>query len=127
MHMLVVLYQNGTTVGPMQSYIEPKLVPDFTHEAPSNLIQHGCLSARYLFSELKRYERDRRKTESTARLVHELYFRDFVRFSALIKGSKIFKLEGMQERRAEQLSRLVLPSCHVDPWLFIASLLKQGH
>ncbi|CAK0889002.1 unnamed protein product, partial [Prorocentrum cordatum] len=61
-------------------------------------LAHGCLSARYLFAELKRYERERHKTASTARLVHELYFRDFVRFSALQKGSKIFKLDGIYGR-----------------------------
>jgi len=31
-------------------------------------------------------------------LIHELYFRDFVRFSSLVKGSKIFKLEGIYGR-----------------------------
>eukprot|EP00928_Gymnodinium_smaydae_P025060 TRINITY_DN20091_c2_g1_i2.p1 TRINITY_DN20091_c2_g1~~TRINITY_DN20091_c2_g1_i2.p1 ORF type:complete len:730 (-),score=96.47 TRINITY_DN20091_c2_g1_i2:48-2237(-) len=58
-------------------------------------LSHGCLSARHVYSELKRYEKERLRTDSTARLVHELYFRDFVRFSAFSKGSKIFKLEGI--------------------------------
>jgi len=59
---------------------------------------HGCISARLLYAELKRYERERHKSDSTARLVHELYFRDFVRFSSLLKGSKIFRLEGIYGR-----------------------------
>lgn len=61
-------------------------------------MSHGCISARWLYAELQRYERERRKSESTARLVHELYFRDFVRFSSLLKGSKIFRLEGIYGR-----------------------------
>eukprot|EP00401_Gymnodinium_catenatum_P036178 CAMPEP_0117505152 /NCGR_PEP_ID=MMETSP0784-20121206/25228_1 /TAXON_ID=39447 /ORGANISM="" /LENGTH=734 /DNA_ID=CAMNT_0005300551 /DNA_START=29 /DNA_END=2234 /DNA_ORIENTATION=+ len=61
-------------------------------------LSHGCLSARWLYAELRRYERAHQKTDSTARLVHELYFRDFVRFSSLRNGSKIFKLEGLYNR-----------------------------
>ena len=79
-------------------------------------LSHGCLSARYLYAELKRYERERRHTDSTARMVHELYFRDFVRFSALLKGSKIFKLEGIYGRHPAggwlQEDGLLAPWCH---------------
>mmetsp|Transcript_74668 Transcript_74668/g.136375 ORF Transcript_74668/g.136375 Transcript_74668/m.136375 type:complete len:744 (-) Transcript_74668:36-2267(-) len=58
----------------------------------------GCLSVRFVFAELKRYEREQYKSDSTDRLYHELCFRDFVRFSSLVKGSKIFKLEGVYGR-----------------------------
>ncbi|CAE7255341.1 cry [Symbiodinium sp. CCMP2592] len=79
-------------------------------------LAHGCLSSRYLYAELKRYEKERRQTDCTARMVHELYFRDFVRFSALLKGSKIFKLEGIYGRHPPggwlQEDELLAPWCH---------------
>lgn len=61
-------------------------------------LAHGCLSARLLYAEIKRYERERHKSGSTYWLVHELYWRDFVRFSSLIHGSKIFKVTGIYNR-----------------------------
>ncbi|CAE7811969.1 cry [Symbiodinium sp. CCMP2456] len=94
---------HSSTVAKSQSKLSPWLA-------------HGCLSARYLYAELKRYERERRQTDCTARMVHELYFRDFVRFSALLKGSKIFKLEGIYGRHPPggwlQEDELLAPWCH---------------
>lgn len=93
---------HSSTVAKSQSKLSPWLA-------------HGCLSARYLYAELKRYEKERRQTDCTARMVHELYFRDFVRFSALLKGSKIFKLEGIYGRHPPggwlQEDELLAPWC----------------
>lgn len=79
-------------------------------------LAHGCISPRFVFAELKRYERERHKSDSTARLVHELYFRDFVRFSSLVKGSKIFKLEGIYNRHPP--GGWLQDSQLLKPWYF---------
>mmetsp|Transcript_96188 Transcript_96188/g.170765 ORF Transcript_96188/g.170765 Transcript_96188/m.170765 type:complete len:716 (-) Transcript_96188:523-2670(-) len=76
-------------------------------------LAHGCLSPRILFSEIKRYERERHKSSSTYWLVHELYWRDFVRFQSLLVGSRIFKLGGLYNK-------------HPDwPWSQDQALLKS--
>jgi deoxyribodipyrimidine photolyase len=65
----------------------------------------GCISARMVVHEVKKYERGHGKSSSTgkgsgkmgstgARLHTELNFRDFLRFSALAWGTKLFKLGG---------------------------------
>jgi hypothetical protein len=76
-------------------------------------LAHGCLSARWLYHEIKRYERERYKSGSTYWLVHELYWRDFVRFSSLLHGSKIFKVGGIYNRHPQW------------PWSRDLSLLDQ--
>lgn len=64
-------------------------------------LAHGCISPRLLYSEIKRYERERHKSSSTYWLVHELYWRDFVRFSSLLAGSKIFKIDGIYRKHPD--------------------------
>jgi deoxyribodipyrimidine photo-lyase len=64
-------------------------------------LAHGCISARYLFAEIKRYERERHKSGSTYWLVHELYWRDFVRFESLRVGNRIFKIGGLYNKHPQ--------------------------
>lgn len=59
-------------------------------------LAHGCLSPRFLYEEVKRYERERRKTKSTYWITHELLWRDFVRFGSIQAGTSIFKIGGPQ-------------------------------
>lgn len=59
-------------------------------------LAHGCLSPRRLYEEVKRYERERKKTKSTYWIVHELVWRDFVRFGSIHAGTSIFKIGGPQ-------------------------------
>lgn len=65
----------------------------------------GCITARNVVHEARRYEREHGKSSSTgkgsgkmgstgARLHTELLFRDFLRFSALSWGTKLFKAGG---------------------------------
>ncbi|CAK0847503.1 unnamed protein product [Prorocentrum cordatum] len=58
-------------------------------------LAHGCLSPRLLHAEVKRYERERRKTKSTYWITHELLWRDFVRFGSIAAGTSIFKIGGL--------------------------------
>jgi hypothetical protein len=60
-------------------------------------LAHGCLSPRLLYEEVKRYERERRKTKSTYWITHELLWRDFVRFGSINAGTSIFKIGGIAD------------------------------
>jgi deoxyribodipyrimidine photo-lyase len=57
----------------------------------------GCLSPRYVFDEVEKYEHDRVKNDSTYWLIFELRWRDYFRFISAKHGNKIFKSTGMQQ------------------------------
>lgn len=56
----------------------------------------GCISPRYVYEEIKRYEAERVANESTYWLVFELIWRDFFRFVSLKYGTRLFKVTGLQ-------------------------------
>lgn len=56
----------------------------------------GCLSPRLIYWEVKRYEQERLKNDSTYWLIFELIWRDFFRFVALRYGTRIFKPSGIR-------------------------------
>jgi deoxyribodipyrimidine photo-lyase len=58
-------------------------------------LAHGCISPRFLYHEIRSYEKERRKSKSTGWIVHELIWRDFVRFGARATGTKMFKIGGL--------------------------------
>ncbi|CAD7924616.1 unnamed protein product [Amoebophrya sp. A25] len=64
----------------------------------SPYLAHGCVSPRYLYWEVKRYEKayPSRKNKSTGWIIHELIWRDFVRFGSMYFGDSIFKIGGPQ-------------------------------
>ncbi|WP_373479383.1 DASH family cryptochrome [Geminocystis sp.] len=59
-------------------------------------LAHGCLSPRYIYEEVKKYEQERVKNDSTYWLIFELLWRDFFRFIAVKYGNKIFYKSGLQ-------------------------------
>ncbi|SOD88654.1 DASH family cryptochrome [Spirosoma fluviale] len=59
-------------------------------------LANGCLSPRQVFKEIRRYESDRVRNDSTYWLIFELLWRDFFRFVALKFGSRIFKRSGIK-------------------------------
>lgn len=59
----------------------------------------GCLSPRFIWSEVQRYERERVSNQSTYWLVFELLWRDYFRFIARKHGRAIFLKGGIQGRR----------------------------
>ena len=59
-------------------------------------LAHGCLSPRFVYHEVKRYEQARTANESTYWLVFELLWRDFFRFTALRHGTRLFKISGIK-------------------------------
>ena len=59
-------------------------------------LAYGCVSPRYIYEEVKRYEAQRGANESTYWLIFELIWRDYFRFITLKFGSRIFKSSGIQ-------------------------------
>lgn len=66
---------------------------EYSTKLSASLAQ-GCISARRIFHEINRYERERTKNKSTYWVVFELIWRDFFRFFAVKHKSRIFKIGG---------------------------------
>ncbi len=62
----------------------------------------GCLSPRHVYTEVKKYEQQRVKNESTYWLVFELLWRDYFRFIARKHGNALFKSGGIRELPARE-------------------------
>ena len=58
----------------------------------------GCLSPRYVFEEVERYEAERVANDSTYWLVFELIWRDFFQFQVAKYGRQFFSRGGLQAR-----------------------------
>jgi deoxyribodipyrimidine photo-lyase len=56
----------------------------------------GCISPRTIYEEIKRYEKERVKNESTYWLIFELIWRDYFRFIAKKHGKHIFQIGGIK-------------------------------
>lgn len=64
----------------------------------------GCLSPRFVYEEVKRYEQERVANESTYWIIFELLWRDYFRFVALKYGTRIFKPGGIRHNLHRQYS-----------------------
>ncbi len=58
----------------------------------------GCISPRTIFEEVKRYERERIKNESTYWLIFELIWRDYFRFICKKHGNAVFQIDGIKKQ-----------------------------
>lgn len=56
----------------------------------------GCLSPRFIYAQIKAYEAQEIKNDSTYWLVFELLWRDFFRFICVKHGNHIFRQSGLQ-------------------------------
>jgi deoxyribodipyrimidine photo-lyase len=56
----------------------------------------GCISPRYIYQQVQKYEAERIKNNSTYWLIFELIWRDFFRFICAKHGNQIFKISGLQ-------------------------------
>lgn len=61
-------------------------------------LAHGCISPRSIELEVKRYEAERIKNDSTYWLIFELLWRDYFRFAAKKYGSSIFHERGIRNK-----------------------------
>ncbi len=59
-------------------------------------LANGCISPRYIYEQVKKYEAERTQNDSTYWLIFELLWRDYFRFVALKYGNKIFFEKGIQ-------------------------------
>eukprot|EP01111_Echinosteliopsis_oligospora_P007141 TRINITY_DN2179_c0_g1_i1.p1 TRINITY_DN2179_c0_g1~~TRINITY_DN2179_c0_g1_i1.p1 ORF type:complete len:534 (+),score=92.38 TRINITY_DN2179_c0_g1_i1:121-1722(+) len=57
---------------------------------------NGCLSPRFIYHEIKRYEKERVANDSTYWVTFELLWRDYFKFIGIKYGDKIFYLNGLQ-------------------------------
>ncbi|MCU0354101.1 MAG: DASH family cryptochrome [Cytophagales bacterium] len=62
----------------------------------------GCVSPRRIYQEVKRYERERVKNDSTYWLVFELLWRDYFRFVARKHGNALFKAGGIRNAAVQE-------------------------
>jgi deoxyribodipyrimidine photo-lyase len=56
----------------------------------------GCLSPRYIYAQVEKYQAERIENDSTYWLIFELLWRDYFRFICAKHGHKIFKRSGLQ-------------------------------
>ena len=59
-------------------------------------LAHGCISPRFIYQEVTKYEAQRVKNDSTYWLLFELLWRDFFRFTAVKYGDRLFYLSGLK-------------------------------
>jgi len=64
-------------------------------------LANGSISAREIYWEIKEYEKDILKNQSTYWLVFELIWRDYFKYISLKYGNKIFKIGGILEKHYE--------------------------
>jgi deoxyribodipyrimidine photo-lyase len=62
----------------------------------SSWLALGCLSPRYIYAQVKEYERERIKNDSTYWLGFELLWRDYFRYVCFKHGNKIFHRSGIR-------------------------------
>lgn len=67
-------------------------------------LAHGCISPRYIYHEIKRYEKQFGANESTYWLIFELIWRDFFRFMFKKHQTKFFLYEGIQSEKVNSKS-----------------------
>ena len=65
-------------------------------------LANGCLSARQVFHEVKKYEAERIANDSTYWLIFELLWRDYFRLVMEKFGTDLFSLEGITARKQRQ-------------------------
>jgi len=64
----------------------------------SPALAHGCISPKSVYHEVKKYEADRLKNDSTYWLIFELLWRDYFRFAAKKYGARIFCERGIRNK-----------------------------
>ena len=66
-------------------------------------LANGSLSPKTIYWEIKRYEKEIQKNQSTYWLIFELIWRDYFKYISLKHGNKIFKIGGIRERLSLEL------------------------
>lgn len=74
--------------------------PDYSSKF-SFWLWNGCISPRKIYWEVKQYEKEIEKNQSTYWLIFELIWRDYFKFISLKHSNDIFKLHGIKKERYE--------------------------
>ena len=61
-------------------------------------LANGSLSPKLIYWEIKRYEKEIQKNQSTYWLIFELIWRDYFKYISLKHGNKVFKIGGILDR-----------------------------
>lgn len=61
-------------------------------------LANGCISAKQIYYEVKKYENEITSNQSTYWIIFELIWRDFFKYVSLKHGNKIFKIGGILEK-----------------------------
>jgi deoxyribodipyrimidine photo-lyase len=72
----------------------------------------GCVSARYIYSELKRFEASYGSNESTYWIYFELMWRDYFHFIHMKHGNKLFMVGGIYQKKTNYVSN----QAYRDAW-----------
>ncbi|WP_072619990.1 DASH family cryptochrome [Spirulina major] len=106
----VLAFQGGETAGfaRLQAYFwqsdrlktykdtrNGMLGPDYSSKF-SPWLALGCLSPRYIYAEVRRYETERVQNDSTYWLMFELLWRDYFRYGAVNGGDRLFHVTGLR-------------------------------
>ncbi|KAK4302507.1 hypothetical protein Pmani_025414 [Petrolisthes manimaculis] len=67
----------------------------------SSWLSLGCLSPRYVYSELKKYERERTANQSTYWVIFEMIWRDYFKFVCLKYGDRVFYPSGIKGKKIQ--------------------------
>ncbi|TAH30746.1 MAG: DASH family cryptochrome [Cytophagales bacterium] len=99
-HLQQYLWENNHIVHYKETRNE--LLGDSYSSKLSAWLALGCLSPRYIYEEVKKYETEKIKNDSTYWLIFELIWRDYFRMVAKKYGNKIFQLEGIKSKEKLQ-------------------------
>ena len=77
------------------------LIGDSYSSKFSPWLANGSISARTIYWEIQNYENEICKNENTYWLIFELIWRDYFKYVSLKHGSKIFKLDGILQKKYE--------------------------
>uniref|UniRef100_A0A665UNE0 Cryptochrome DASH n=1 Tax=Echeneis naucrates TaxID=173247 RepID=A0A665UNE0_ECHNA len=58
----------------------------------------GCISPKYIYHQIKQYERERTANQSTYWVIFELLWRDYFKFVSAKYGNRLFQVEGLQDK-----------------------------
>ncbi|XP_042213016.1 cryptochrome DASH-like [Homarus americanus] len=64
-------------------------------------LAHGCLSPRYIFAEIKKYESARIANQSTYWVVFEMIWRDYFKFVCVKYGDRVFYPSGIMGKKRQ--------------------------
>ena len=91
-------------------------------------LAQGCISAREIYHEVKKYEKEIKKNQDTYWLVFELIWRDFFKYVSLKHREKIFDLGGILQKEYDwdsshrELEKWIKGETHED---FVNANMKE--